>query len=84
MSTVGDVGYVDEEGYVYLTDRATFMIISGGVNVYPQECEDLLISHPQVADAAVFGIPNETLGKKLKPSFNPCPTLWRTSALRSN
>src|SRR6266436_2176219 len=56
MSTVGDVGYVDEEGYVYLTDRRTFMIISGGVNIYPQECENLLISHPKVADAAVFGV----------------------------
>src|ERR1700756_3676121 len=44
MSTVGDVGYVDEDGYVYLTDRRTFMIISGGVNIYPQECENLLIT----------------------------------------
>ena len=73
MSTVGDVGYVDEEGYVYLTDRATFMIISGGVNVYPQECEDLLISHPQVADAAVFGIPNEDLGEEVKAVVQPMP-----------
>ncbi len=51
MGTAGDVGYVDADGYLYLTDRATFMIISGGVNVYPQECENLLITHPQVADA---------------------------------
>src|SRR5262249_38085779 len=58
MSTVGDVGYVDQDGYLYLTDRATFMIISGGVNIYPQECENLLITHPKVADAAVFGVPN--------------------------
>ena len=58
MSTVGDVGYVDEDGYLYLTDRATFMIISGGVNIYPQECENLLITHPKIADAAVFGVPN--------------------------
>ena len=47
MSTVGDVGYVDDDGYLYLTDRATFMIISGGVNIYPQECENLLITHPR-------------------------------------
>jgi long-chain acyl-CoA synthetase len=66
MSTVGDVGYVDEDGYLYLTDRATFMIISGGVNIYPQECENLLITHPKVADAAVFGVPNPDLGEEVK------------------
>jgi long-chain acyl-CoA synthetase len=66
MVTVGDVGYLDDEGYLYLTDRATFMIISGGVNIYPQECENLLITHPKVADAAVFGIPNEDLGEEVK------------------
>ena len=57
MSTLGDIGHVDEEGYVYLTDRAAFMIISGGVNIYPQECENVLVTHPKVADAAVFGVP---------------------------
>ncbi|MBM3646242.1 MAG: AMP-binding protein [Alphaproteobacteria bacterium] len=66
MSTVGDVGYVDADGYLYLTDRATFMIISGGVNIYPQECENLLITHPKVADAAVFGVPNPDLGEEVK------------------
>jgi long-chain acyl-CoA synthetase len=66
MTTVGDVGYVDADGYLYLTDRATFMIISGGVNIYPQECENLLITHPKVADAAVFGVPNEDLGEEVK------------------
>ena len=66
LCTVGDVGYVDDEGFLYLTDRKTFMIISGGVNVYPQECENLLITHPQVADAAVFGVPNEDLGEEVK------------------
>jgi len=66
MSTVGDVGYVDSDGYLYLTDRATFMIISGGVNIYPQECENLLITHPKVADAAVFGVPNPDLGEEVK------------------
>ena len=66
MATVGDVGYVDDDGFLYLTDRATFMIISGGVNIYPQECENLLITHPKVADAAVFGVPNEDLGEEVK------------------
>jgi long-chain acyl-CoA synthetase len=66
MSTVGDIGHVDEEGYVYLTDRASFMIISGGVNIYPQECENLLVTHPKVADAAVFGAPNEEMGEEVK------------------
>ncbi len=66
MSTVGDIGYMDEEGYVYLTDRAAFMIISGGVNIYPQECENLLITHHKVADAAVFGVPNEEMGEEVK------------------
>ena len=73
MSTVGDVGHVDEEGYVYLTDRRTFMIISGGVNIYPQECENLLITHPEVADAAVFGVPNEDLGEEVKAVVQPMP-----------
>ena len=66
LSTVGDVGYVDADGFLYLTDRATFMIISGGVNIYPQECENLLITHPKVADAAVFGVPNADLGEEVK------------------
>jgi long-chain acyl-CoA synthetase len=66
MSTVGDIGFVDAEGYVYLTDRTAFMIISGGVNIYPQECENLLITHPKVFDAAVFGVPNEELGEEVK------------------
>ena len=55
MSTVGDVGYLDDDGFLHLTDRSTFMIISGGVNIYPQECENLLVTHPQVADAAHRG-----------------------------
>jgi long-chain acyl-CoA synthetase len=66
MSTVGDIGYVDDEGFIYLTDRASFMIISGGVNIYPQECENLLVTHPKVQDAAVFGVPNEDLGEEVK------------------
>ena len=66
MSTVGDVGYVDDDGFLYLTDRKTYMIISGGVNIYPQECENLLITHSKIADAAVFGVPNEDLGEEVK------------------
>ncbi len=73
LSTVGDVGYVDDDGFLYLTDRSTFMIISGGVNIYPQECENLLITHPQVADAAVFGVPNEDLGEEVKAVVQPMP-----------
>ena len=73
MSTVGDVGYVDDDGFLYLTDRSTFMIISGGVNIYPQECENLLIVHPKVADAAVFGVPNEDLGEEVKAVVQPMP-----------
>ena len=66
MSTVNDIGYVDEEGFIYLTDRASFMIISGGVNIYPQECENLLVTPPKVRDAAVFGAPNEEMGEEVK------------------
>jgi long-chain acyl-CoA synthetase len=73
MSTVGDVGYVDDDGFLYLTDRATFMIISGGVNIYPQECENLLITHPKIADAAVFGVPNPDLGEEVKAVVQPMP-----------
>ena len=64
--TVGDMGYLDGEGYLYLTDRKNFMIITGGVNVYPAEIEGLLVTHPQVADVAVFGIPNEEFGEEVK------------------
>jgi long-chain acyl-CoA synthetase len=71
MSTVGDVGYLDDDGYLYLTDRKTFMIISGGVNIYPQETENLLITHPLVADAAVFGVPNPDLGEEVKAVVQP-------------
>jgi long-chain acyl-CoA synthetase len=73
MTTVNDVGYVDEDGFLYLTDRKTFMIISGGVNIYPQETENLLITHPKVADAAVFGVPNVDLGEEVKAVVQPMP-----------
>jgi long-chain acyl-CoA synthetase len=61
---MGDIGWLDEEGFLYLTDRKSFMIISGGVNVYPQEIENLLLTHAGVADAAVFGAPDPDLGEK--------------------
>jgi long-chain acyl-CoA synthetase len=70
-ATTGDVGYVDEEGYLYLTDRKHFMIISGGVNIYPQEVENLLITHDKVADVAVFGVPNEEFGEEVKAVVQP-------------
>jgi long-chain acyl-CoA synthetase len=65
-STLGDIGYLDADGYLYLTDRASHMIISGGVNIYPREVEDVLLAHPGIADAAVFGVPNEEFGEEVK------------------
>ncbi|MCX7318546.1 MAG: acyl-CoA synthetase [Hyphomicrobiales bacterium] len=70
-STLGDVGYVDTEGFLYLTDRKSYMIISGGVNIYPQETEDVLITHPDVADVAVFGVPNDEMGEEVKAVVQP-------------
>lgn len=70
-STMGDVGRLDAEGYLYLSDRKDFMIISGGVNIYPQEVENLLISHPAVADVAVFGVPNAAFGEEVKAVIQP-------------
>lgn len=64
-ATVGDIGYLDEEGYLYLTDRRHHMIISGGVNIYPQETENLLVTHPKVLDAAVFGVPDDEMGQRV-------------------
>ncbi|MCB1412366.1 MAG: acyl-CoA synthetase [Xanthobacteraceae bacterium] len=70
-STLGDVGYLDDEGFLYLTDRKAYMIISGGVNIYPQETEDVLIGHPKVADVAVFGVPNTEMGEEVKAVVQP-------------
>jgi long-chain acyl-CoA synthetase len=70
-STLGDVGYVDEDGYLFLTDRKAFMIISGGVNIYPQESENVLVTHPKVADVAVFGVPNADFGEEVKAVVQP-------------
>jgi long-chain acyl-CoA synthetase len=77
ISSVGDIGYVDEDGYLFPTDRASFTIIRGGVNVYPQEVENVLVDHPAVADVAVFGIPHPDLGEsvqalvELRPGYSP-------------
>jgi long-chain acyl-CoA synthetase len=65
-TTIGDIGYVDGDGYLYLTDRKAFMIISGGVNIYPQEVENILATHPDIAEVAVFGIPNSEYGEEVK------------------
>jgi len=70
-ATTGDVGYVDEDGYLYLTDRKNFMIISGGVNIYPQEIENLLILHDKVADVAVFGVPHPEFGETVQAVVEP-------------
>jgi long-chain acyl-CoA synthetase len=70
-STLGDVGYVDDDGFLFLTDRKANMIISGGVNIYPQEAENLLVTHPKVIDVAVFGIPNEEFGEEVKAVVQP-------------
>ena len=82
-TTLGDVGWVDEEGYLYLTDRKSFMIISGGVNIYPQEIENLLITHPKVADAAVVGAPDEEMGEKVVAVVQPLDWNEPQEALRA-
>jgi len=70
-STLGDVGKVDEEGFLYLTDRKAYMIISGGVNIYPQEAENVLTMHPDVFDVAVIGVPNDDFGEEVKAVVQP-------------
>jgi acyl-CoA synthetase (AMP-forming)/AMP-acid ligase II len=80
-STVGDVGYLDAEGYLFLTDRKAHMIISGGVNIYPQETENLLVTHPSVLDAAVIGVPNDDLGEEVKAVVQPVDGVVGDAAL---
>jgi acyl-CoA synthetase (AMP-forming)/AMP-acid ligase II len=70
-TTIGDIGMVDAEGYLYLTDRKSFVIISGGVNIYPQEVENTILAHPEVADVAVIGVPNEDFGEEVKAVVQP-------------
>ncbi|MNY25584.1 Long-chain-fatty-acid--CoA ligase FadD13 [compost metagenome] len=64
--TYGDIGYLDEDGYLYLTDRLANTIISGGVNIYPQEAENVLLRHPAIKDIAVIGVPNDEFGEEVK------------------
>ena len=66
--TVGDIGYVDEDGWLFLSDRKVDMIISGGVNIYPAEIENVLLQHPKVADVGVIGVPNDDWGEEVKAS----------------
>lgn len=69
--SLGDMGYLDADGFLYLTDRSTFMIVSGGVNIYPQEVENLLVMHPKLVDAAVFGVPSDEFGEEVKAVVQP-------------
>lgn len=80
-STLGDVGKLDDEGYLYLTDRKAFMIITGGVNVYPQETENVLITHEKVADCAVIGVPDPDLGEAVKAVVQPLEGIEPSAAL---
>jgi acyl-CoA synthetase (AMP-forming)/AMP-acid ligase II len=70
-ATFGDIGRVDEDGYLFLSDRRSFMIICGGVNIYPQEAENVLALHPDVADVAVFGVPDPDMGEQVKAAVQP-------------
>jgi long-chain acyl-CoA synthetase len=69
--TLGDIGRLDEDGYLYLTDRKAYMIVSGGVNIYPQEIEDVLVAQPDVLDVAVFGVPHPEMGEEVKAVIQP-------------
>jgi long-chain acyl-CoA synthetase len=80
-STLWDVGHVDEDGFLYLTDRKLFMIVSGGVNIYPQEIEDVLVLHPLVGDVAVFGVPDPEMGEEVKAVIQPAPGAVAGAAL---
>ena len=79
--TFGDIGYLDADGYLYLTDRKAFTIIAGGVNVYPQEIEDVLLAHPAVFDVAVFGVPHAEYGEEVKAVVQPDPAVAADESL---
>ena len=79
--TVGDIGYLNEDGFLFLCDRKIDMIISGGANIYPAEIENTLILHPKVTDCAVFGIPNEDWGEEVKAIIQPAPGVEGNEAL---
>ena len=81
--TLGDIGHVDEDGFLYLTDRKSHMIISGGVNIYPQEIENLLVTHDKVMDAAVIGAPDADLGEKVVAVVQPVEMDYAGEALEN-
>jgi long-chain acyl-CoA synthetase len=80
-TTTGDIGHVDADGYLYLTDRKAFMIIAGGVNIYPQEVEDCLALHPAILDVAVIGLPDEDLGERVAAFVQPAEGMVPDAAL---
>jgi long-chain acyl-CoA synthetase len=82
--TVGDVGYLNEDGYLFLCDRKSDMIIAGGINIYPAEIEGCIHEHPQVADIAVFGVPDEEMGEQIKAVVQPLPGVAGDDALRAS
>ena len=87
-ATYGDLGHVDAEGFLYLSDRRTDLILSGGVNIYPAEIESVLLRHPAVADAAVIGVPDADLGEAVQaavelrdsPTRRPRRSCWRSAS----
>ena len=79
--TLGDIGYLDEDGYLFLSDRKIDMIISGGVNIYPAEIEAILITHPAIVDVAVFGVPNDEFGEEVRAAVQLTPNTRYTPAL---
>ena len=81
VATLGDVGHLDDEGYLFLSDRKIDMIVSGGVNIYPAEIEGVLVAHPAVADAAVFGVPDEDMGEQVKAAVELVNGLTASSLL---
>jgi fatty-acyl-CoA synthase len=81
--TLGDIGYLDDDGYLYLTDRQAHMIISGGVNIYPQEAENALAGHPAVADVAVIGVPDDEMGEAVKAVVEPVDPATAGDALEA-
>jgi long-chain acyl-CoA synthetase len=82
-STLGDMGHLDAEGYLYLADRQVHVIISGGVNIYPREVEDVLIEHPAVLDVAVIGMPDEDLGERVIAIVHPAVSPQEEAALEA-
>jgi len=82
--TAGDIGYINEEGFLFLCDRKIDMIISGGANIYPAEIENVLITHPKVADCSVFGIPNDDWGEEVKAAVQLISTAEQSEELHED